>query len=179
SPVINYMNQPKDVLDMAFPFLSIMTWSMIPIMIFQSFRQFSEGLSLTIPVTIATLIGNVVNILLNYGWIYGYWGFPRLEVEGAAWGTFCARVSMLAVLVITLLYFKKTKSYLATVNFRKFNKNIFRQIINLGVPAALTSFFEVSAFTFAAFICGYAFSDLAAELQLAKTNLAAHQIAIS
>lgn len=179
SPVMNYMNQPKDVLDMAFPFLSIMAWSMIPIMIFQSFRQFSEGLSLTIPVTVATLIGNVVNIVLNYGWIYGYWGFPRLEVEGAAWGTFFARISMLIVLIITLFCFKKTKFYLAAVNIKKFNKNIFRQITSMGIPTALTSFFEVSAFTFAAFICGYAFSDLAAEQQLAKTNLAAHQIAIS
>ena len=49
----------------------------------------------------------------------------------------------------------------------------------MGVPTALTSFFEVSAFAGAAFVCGYAFSEEMAEQQLAKTNLAAHQIAIS
>jgi len=178
-PLLYHLGQPEDVIEKAIPFLSIMAWSMIPIMIFQSFRQFSEGLSLTVPVTIATIIGNIINIALNYGWIYGYWGFPRLEVEGAGWGTFCARVSMLVVLVITLLTFKKTKYYLNAVKFKEFNKNIFRKIINMGVPTALTSFFEVSAFTGAAFICGYAFSELPAEQQLAKTNLAAHQIAIS
>jgi len=178
-PLLYHLGQPPDVIEKAIPFLSIMAWSMIPIMIFQSFRQFSEGLSLTIPVTIATIIGNIINIALNYGWIYGYWGFPRLEVEGAGWGTFCARVGMLVVLVITLLTFKKTKYYLNAVKFKEFNKSIFRKIINMGVPTALTSFFEVSAFTGAAFICGYAFSELPAEQQLAKTNLAAHQIAIS
>lgn len=178
-PILYYMGQPADVIEKAIPFLSIMAWSMIPIMIFQSFRQFSEGLSLTIPVTVATIIGNIVNIVLNYGWIYGYWGFPRLEVEGAGWGTFCARIAMLVTLVITLLAFKKTKAYLKEVSFRKFNKNIFRKIIGMGVPTALTSFFEVSAFTSAAFICGYTFSEGLAEQQMAKTNLAAHQIAIS
>lgn len=178
-PLLYYMGQPKDVIDMAIPFLSIMAWSMIPIMIFQSFRQFSEGLSLTIPVTVATIIGNIVNILLNYVWVYGYWGFPRLEVEGAGWGTFFARISMLVVLVITLMNFKKTKEYLKAVKLKHFENGIFKSIMRMGIPTALTSFFEVSAFTGAAFVCGYAFSTDLAEQQLAKTNLAAHQIAIS
>lgn len=179
TPLLHYMGQPPDVIEKAIPFLSIMAWSMIPIMIFQSFRQFSEGLSLTIPVTFATIIGNIVNIVLNYGWIYGHWGFPRLEVEGAGWGTFCARIAMLISLVISLMLFKKTKMYLKEVSFKEFNKNIFKKIINMGVPTALTSFFEISAFAGAAFVCGYAFSQELAEQQIAKTNLAAHQIAIS
>ena len=178
-PFLYFMGQPKDVIDMAMPYLSIMAWSMIPIMIFQTFRQFSEGLSLTIPVTVATVVGNIVNILLNYGWIYGYWGFPRLEVEGAGWGTFFSRVSMLVTLVLVLWYYKKTKEYLLSVQMKKFETAIYKKILNMGIPTALTSFFEVSAFTAAAFVCGYAFSQEAAELQLAKTNLAAHQIAIS
>lgn len=178
-PVLYHLGQPKDVIDAALPFLSIMAWSMLPIMVFQTFRQFSEGLSLTIPVTVATITGNIVNILLNYGWIYGYWGFPRLEVEGAGWGTFCARISMLIVLVITLWNFKKTKEYLKAVRFRIFEKSIFKSIMKMGIPTALTSFFEVSAFSGAAFICGYALSLDPAEQELAKTHLAAHQIAIS
>lgn len=178
-PLLFYLGQPTDVIEKAIPFLSIMAWSMIPIMFFQSFRQFSEGLSLTIPVTIATIIGNIINIVLNYGWIYGYWGFPRLEVEGAGWGTFFSRIGMLIILVITLFTFKKTKYYLSAVKFKEFKKDIFRKISNMGIPTAMTSFFEVSAFAGAAFICGYTFSADLAEQQLAKTNLAAHQIAIS
>lgn len=179
SPLLYYLGQPADVIEQAIPFLSIMAWSLIPIMIFQSFRQFSEGLSITIPVTIATIIGNLINIALNYGWIYGYWGFPRLEVEGAGWGTLVARISMCFILIITLWNFKKTKNYLRAVQFKSFDNEIFKKLLNMGVPTALTSFFEVSAFTSAAFICGYAFSEELVEQQIAKTNLAAHQIAIS
>ncbi|HUH35714.1 MAG TPA: MATE family efflux transporter [Moheibacter sp.] len=178
-PLLYYMGQPADVIEMAIPYLSIMAWSLIPIMFFQSFRQFSEGLSLTIPVTIATILGNIINVFFNYGMIYGNLGFQRMEVAGAGWGTFISRVAMLVILVITLMYFKKTKSYLQQIQFRDFSTEIFRKIIKMGVPTALTSFFEVSAFTGAAFICGYALTQDAAGMQSAKINLAAHQIAIS
>lgn len=178
-PLLYHMGQPADVIKLSIPYLSIMAWSLIPIMIFQTFRQFSEGLSLTIPVTIATIIGNIVNIFFNYSLIYGNWGFPRMEVEGAAWGTFIARIAMLIILVITLFSFKKTKDYLQAVKFNNFSSQITRKIIKMGVPTAMSSFFEVSAFTGAAFICGYALTQDAAGLQSAKTHLAAHQIAIS
>lgn len=178
-PILYHLGQPKDVVEMAIPFLSIMAWSLIPIMIFQSFRQFSEGLSLTIPVTIATILGNVVNIFLNYGLIYGNWGFPRLEVTGAGWGTFVSRISMVIFLVIVLFSYKKTKTYLQIVRFKKINVRISKRILKLGIPTAFSSFFEVSAFSGAAFICGYALTQDTAGLEAAKVNLAAHQIAIS
>ena len=178
-PILYYLKQPEDVIDLCIPYLTIMTFSMVPLMIFQSFRQFSEGLSLTIPVTIATILGNVVNIFLNYGWIYGNMGFPRLEVEGAAWGTFAARVVMMIFLVIVLFNFEKTKMILKLVNIKNIQKSIFRKISNIGIPTALTSFFEMTAFSTAAFICGYTFTDTILDQELAKVNLAAHQIAIN
>lgn len=178
-PILYYFKQPEDVIDLCIPYLTIMTFSMVPLMIFQSFRQFSEGLSLTIPVTIATILGNVVNIFLNYGWIYGNMGFPRLEVAGAAWGTFAARVVMMIFLLIVLLNFEKTRTILKLVNLKNFQKSIFRKISNIGIPTALTSFFEMTAFSTAAFICGYTFTDTVLDQELAKVNLAAHQIAIN
>lgn len=178
-PLLHYMKQPVDVIDACIPYLNIMTFSMIPLMIFQSFRQLSEGLSLTIPVTIATILGNIVNIGLNYGWIYGNWGFPRLEVEGAAWGTFVARVVMMVFLLVVLFNFSKTREVLQLVSFKNIQKKYFKKISNIGIPTALTSFFEMSAFSTAAFICGYTFTNSLADQELAKVNLAAHQIAIN
>lgn len=178
-PLLYVMKQPEDVINMTIPYLTIMTFSMIPLMIFQSFRQLSEGLSLTIPVTIATILGNVINIALNYGWIYGNWGFPRLEVAGAAWGTLASRLFMTLFLIIVLWNFKKTREVLKLVSFRNIQKSIFLKISNIGIPTALTSFFEMSAFSMAAFVCGYTFTDSLMDQELAKVNLAAHQIAIN
>ncbi|WP_395092108.1 MATE family efflux transporter [Vaginella massiliensis] len=178
-PLIYFLKQPTEVVDIAIPYLTIMTLSMIPLMIFQTYRQFSEGLSLTLPITFATIIGNVFNVFLNYGWIYGNMGFPRLEVAGAAWGTFCSRILMLIILILILRRFKKTKYYLQRISFKNLSKKYFRPIIQLGIPTGLTSFFEMSAFSVAAFICGYTFMNTAEDLDLAKINLAAHQVAIN
>ena len=178
-PLLFFLKQPEDVINMCIPYLTILTFSMIPLMIFQSFRQLSEGVSLTIPVTIATILGNIVNIGLNYGWIYGNWGFPRLEVEGAAWGTFASRMIMMLFLIIVLFNFEKTRTVLKLVSFQSIEKKYFKKISNIGVPTALTSFFEMSAFSTAAFICGYTFTDSLIDQELAKVNLAAHQIAIN
>ncbi len=178
-PLMYSMGQPEDVVEKCIPYLTIMTFSMIPLMIFQTFRQLSEGLSLTIPVTIATILSNVVNIGLNYGWIYGNWGFPRLEVEGAAWGTFVARLVMTIFLVVVLMNFKKTKEVLQQIEFTNYKKKIFKKIAGIGVPTAFTSFFEMSAFSLAAFVCGYTFTNSIADQEIAKVNLAAHQIAIN
>lgn len=178
-PLMYRLGQSAEVVETALPYLTIMAWSLLPIMIFQTFRQFSEGLSLTIPVTIATLLANIVNVILNIGLIYGYWGFPRMEVEGAGFGTLIARISMIFFLVAVLYLFKKTKWYLNAVRFRKFKWKAFDNILRLGIPTALSSFFEVSAFTAAAFVCGYAFSGTVEDVRLAEINLAAHQISIS
>src|SRR5690606_38942335 len=77
------------------------------------------------------------------------------------------------------LNFQKTKTYLQEVRFKVFEVAIFKKILQMGIPTALTSFFEVSAFTLAAFVCGYALADTPEAILVAKDNLAAHQIAIS
>ncbi len=168
-PLMYKVGQPKDVVDLAIPYLKITTLSMIPLIIFQSYRQLSEGLSLTFIVTVATIFANVLNIALNYGWIYGNWGFPRLEVEGAAYGTLVSRIVMAIGLIAAMYGYGKSRMYLKRVNFRKHNPYITRKLIKLGTPTAFQMFFEVGAFASAAFICGMA----------GKVDLAAHQIALN
>jgi len=86
---------------------------------------------------------------------------------------------MMIFLVIVLFNFEKTKMILKLVNIKNIQKSIFRKISNIGIPTALTSFFEMTAFSTAAFICGYTFTDTILDQELAKVNLAAHQIAIN
>lgn len=169
APLMYKMGQPKDVVDAAIPYLEIVGYSMIPLMIFQSFRQLSEGLSLTLVVAVATIIANLLNIFFNYGLIFGNFGMPRLEVEGAAYGTMLSRIIMVFTLLIAMFYHPKSRTYLKAVRFKNFKKVIFRKLIQLGVPTSLQMFFEVGAFAGAAFIVGMA----------GKDDLAAHQIALN
>lgn len=76
---------------LAIPYMEIVAFSLIPLMIFQAFKQFADGLSNTRYAMYATILANIVNVVFNYLLIYGELGFPRLELEGAAYGTLISR----------------------------------------------------------------------------------------
>ncbi|GAK90716.1 multidrug and toxin extrusion (MATE) family efflux pump YdhE/NorM [Nonlabens ulvanivorans] len=100
----------------------------------------------------ATIIANIVNIILNYLLIYGEFGFPRLEVEGAAYGTLVARILMVPILMFLLSRKVELKRYFTSIE--SFSIQILKKLINLGFPTALQMFFEVSLFTAAIILSG-------------------------
>lgn len=166
-PFLPHLGQPKEILPDTISFLSIVTLSIFPFMIFQTMREVSEGLSFTIGVTKATIIANIINIILNYVFIKIFsWG-----VAGSAWATFIARVFMMIFIYFVLLKEEKTSRYIKdfSLKLNLFKKEIFEKLIRLGFPTALQMFFEVTAFAGAAFICGL----------VSARDIAAHQIALS
>ncbi len=168
SNLMYYLQQPENVVKEAIPYLNISAFSLIPIMIFQTFRQFGEGLSLTLPATIATWIAILVNIFLNYCFIEGNFGFPALGVQGAALGSLIARFFSTLCIFVIIFQWKKIRHYFQYVSFKRWSSSLFKKMIRLGIPTSFQMFFEVSAFTAAAFITGLA----------SQTDLAAHQVAI-
>jgi MATE family multidrug resistance protein len=97
-PVMYYMDQPKEVVELAIPYLNFVALSLIPLIIFQAMKQFSDGLSNTKYPMYATILANIINIALNYLLIFGTFGFPKLGITGAAIGTLVSRVVMVVFL---------------------------------------------------------------------------------
>lgn len=170
-PLLYHLNQPPEVVELAIPYLEIVAFSMIPLMLFQGFKQFADGLSQTKYAMIATLIANVVNIVFNYLLIYGIWIFPRLELEGAAIGTLISRFFMLAFIYFILKNKKKFSVYFVWSKRKQLNKTIFKRLLNLGFPTALQMFFEVALFTVSIFLAGVLGTNAQAANQIAL-NLA-------
>lgn len=168
-PILYQLNQPPDVVDLAIPYLEIVAFSMIPLMLFQGFKQFADGLSQTRYAMYATLVANVVNVLFNYLLIYGIWVFPRLELEGAAIGTLISRFFMLAFLYFILKNKKKLSTYFIWSKREHLDKTIFKRLFSLGFPTALQMFFEVALFTASIFLAG----------MLGTNSQAANQIALN
>lgn len=81
------MGQPVEVVELAIPYLDLVAFSLIPLVFFQGLKQFSDGMSLTKYPMFATLLANIVNVVLNYLLIFGKFGFPELGIVGAAYGT--------------------------------------------------------------------------------------------
>lgn len=168
-PLMEHLGQDPEVVKLAKTYMIMSAIGMVPMMIFMTFRGFSEGMSRTKPPMVAMLLGNVLNIGLNYLLIFGKFGFPALGVEGAALASLIARVAMIVFIIIILLRLKNLWQYIQACNFGVYQKRMFSKIFKIGVPSSLQMFFEISAFSGAALIMG----------MVSKNAQAAHQIAIN
>lgn len=168
-PLMYMMKQPIEVVELAMPYLDLVAFSLVPLIIFQAIKQFSEGLSQTKYPMYATVIANVVNIFLNYVLIFGNWGFPELGIVGAALGTLISRVVMVFYLWALMRNKMKFQPYVTGFNFKVLEKKVMKKIFNLGFPSALQMFFEVAIFTSAVWLSGV----------LGKNHQAANQIALN
>mgnify|MGYP005847347665 CR=1 FL=1 len=163
------LNQPSEVLLFAKSYMKILSFSMIPFMIFQTYKQFFDGLSITKPGMMIAIISNFVNAVGNYLLIFGKLGFPMLGLDGAGIASTLTRLFMAAVII---LYFYRGKIFFDYRNSKfsvTFNIKIIKKIIRTGIPTGFQMFFEVGAFSFAAIMIGW----------IGAKQLAAHQIAIS
>ncbi len=153
-PILYHLDQPEEVVALAIPYFEIVSLSMIPLMVFQGFKQFADGLSQTKYAMYATVITNIVNVVLNFALIYGFWIFPRLELVGAALGTLISRIVMVIFLYLVLKKKRKFAIYMNRLKFRELKSSIFVKITKLGLPTASQMLFEVGLFTASVLLAG-------------------------
>ncbi|WP_438964584.1 MATE family efflux transporter, partial [Winogradskyella sp.] len=168
-PLMTVMDQPDEVVDLAIPYLDLVAFSLVPLIVFQAFKQFSDGLSLTKYPMYATLLANVLNVAINYVLIFGKFGFPQLGIVGAAVGTLVSRFVMLFFLWWLLAKRDKSSNYVTNIKFFKLSSQPLKKLIKLGLPSAMQMFFEVAIFTVAIWLSGI----------LGKNVQAANQIALN
>lgn len=167
-PIMNLMHQPKAVVDLATPYIDWVAFSLIPVIVFQGYKQFADGLSQTKYSMYAIYLANIVHIFFNYVLIYGVWGFPKLGILGAALGTVISRIMMVAFMHFIMRKNAAFKRYFKHFSFKEIRKSILKKIINLGLPSAMQMLFEVTLFTAAIWLSG----------SLGKNSQAANQIAL-
>ncbi|MBN8566820.1 MAG: MATE family efflux transporter [Flavobacteriales bacterium] len=168
-PIISFMGQPEEVVNLAKPYLDIVAFSLIPLIMFQAYKQFADGKSETKYSMWATIIGNIINVIINYFLIFGIWIFPQMGIVGAAIGTITSRIVMLAYMHYVMVKKPKFHPYFEKFSWEEISKSTIKKIINLGTPSAMQMFFEVALFTGAIWLCG----------MIGTTSQAANQIALS
>lgn len=167
--VLYHLGQPQDVVDLAVPYLLIITYAIVPTMIFQTFRQFAEGLHRTRMAMVIMIVSNLVNIVLNYVLIYGLWIFPAMGLLGAGWATFIARMVMAIWMGLYVRYGERFKAFRKGFRFGNYSAELINRMLHIGIPAGAQFIFEAAAFGFSAIMMGW----------LGANTLAAHQIAIN
>ncbi|MBR4995948.1 MAG: MATE family efflux transporter [Alistipes sp.] len=140
----------NEVVDMALPYYDMMTWSLIPVMIWGTVKQFLEGIGNTRIAMVTIISSNALNIFLNWIFIFGKFGIEPMGAVGAGLATLIARIVQCIMLVSYFVYAPKFKEY-TTKLFAKsrISLNAMREILKVGTPIAFQMSMEASAFVVA------------------------------
>ncbi len=149
-----YLDQPQEVVRLALPYIDIVAISLIPLLLFQALKQFVDGLSKTIYPMYATVLANIINVIINYILIFGMLGFPKLGIIGAAIGTLISRFIMFSFLFYMLMNKEIIYNYISDLKSFVYNRFMIKKILSLGFPTSLQMFFEVGLFTSAIWLSG-------------------------
>lgn len=170
SEVVFHLDQDPAVAEVSKDYLIIMGWSTVPMLMFLSLKQFTDGLEFTRTAMYLALSAIPLNTFLNYLFIFGKWGFPRYELFGAGIGTLATRILIFLALLWIIL---KTDKY--AIYRRHLEKSMkiraitLRRLLKIGIPSSLQYAMESGAFAISGIMIGW----------LGAVQLAAHQIAIS
>ena len=167
--ILFHIDQPEDVVAEAIPYLGIITFSIVPTLIFQTFRQFTEGLSRTRIAMMAVIGSNIIHVPLNYVFIFGHLGFPAMGLVGAGWATLISRVIMAVAIALYVYRSPSFEKFRPGFSVGNYSKSLITKMLHIGLPAGVQFIFEVAAFDMSAVMMGW----------LGTKTLAAHQIAIN
>jgi MATE family multidrug resistance protein len=168
--ILFHLDQDREVALLAVPYMKIIGWSVIPMILFLALKQFTDGLQYTKTAMILSLSAIPVNIFLNWLLIYGNWGFPRLELVGAGWGTLITRTAIFIVLGLVVLYHPRFKRYIAVRGKEwKLRRHTLKELLGIGIPSSFQITMEAGAFAVSGIMIG----------TIGAVEQAAHQIALS
>jgi multidrug resistance protein, MATE family len=168
-PLFSAAGVNGEVSALAGPFLTTLSWSTLPLLLYAAFRRYLQGIGHVRPVMFVLISSNLVNWFGNWLLIEGHWRFPALGVVGSALSTCVARVYMAVALGLFIWWFERGLEPGVSSLFRKPDFERLRMLLVLGFPAAMQIMLEVGAFGAAAVLAG----------RLSPAALAAHQISIN
>lgn len=146
NPILTLMNLPQSVQNTARDYLVGLSIGIVPLFIFNVLRSFIYALGKTRIVMIILLLSLPFNFFLNYTFIFGYFGFPELGGAGAGFAT---SLTYWLIVAMTAYVVKKQEpfaQYKIFKNFISFSADKCKEILKIGVPMGLSTFFETSMF---------------------------------
>lgn len=166
--IFNLLGQNPVTTELAEQYIQIAVWSVIPQLLIIVLRSLLSAFDATRIILLVTVAGVIVNAILNYLLMFGNFGFPRLELRGAAVATVATNCVMFGLLLAYVLRIRRFRRFYILIRFWRPDWVRFREIFRIGTPIGLTILAEVALFTGAAFLMGWLGTD----------EVAAHAVAL-
>jgi multidrug resistance protein, MATE family len=154
---------------LAGPYMRTLSAGLLPLLLFFAVRRTLQGMNMVQPIAFALVSANVINFIGNYIFVFGKFGAPALGVTGSGIATCFSRAYLAFVLVAYLLWYDhRHKTELLRTPLQP-NLARIKQLIALGVPAAMQQIAEVTVFALVATLIA----------RLGAVAQAGHQIALN
>lgn len=165
--LLRLSNHPPAVLEAELAYFRPLLWGSVAVPLGHAIGSFYTGRGDNLRNMLAMLAGNAVNIVLDYAWIFGRWGFPEWGIAGAAWATVIG--GFVPPLLLFLHYFgsARIRRLYDTVGTFSFQWLETRRLLRFGLPAALHFILDIGGFTFFVLLLGRL-----GGLELAASNIA-------
>jgi len=157
------------VLAMTAPYLRIVTWSTLPLLLYAALRRYLQAMNRVRPIMVALLTANIVNGIVNWLLIFGHFGFPAMGTDGAAWATVASRVYLVVALAAVIAWHERQAAVSLFATRLRIEAPRLLRLVKLGFPAATHLTAEVGAFAAATALAG----------RLDPISLTSHQIALN
>lgn len=172
-PVYLMLGQDPEVVEIAHSYMLYGFWMLYPVLGTMVLRSFLSAFAATRVILLVTVLGVTVNAIVAYTLIFGHFGFPRMELRGAAIATGTVNLVMFGALLAYALTHKRLKRFHILIRFLKPDWPRFFEILKIGLPIGITVAAEVGLFSVAAMLMGrFGTNETAAHavaLQLAAT----------
>ncbi|KXK37488.1 MAG: MATE family efflux transporter [Saprospiraceae bacterium] len=168
--ILFHLGQDAEVAELAVPYMSLMGWSVIPMLLFMSLKQFTDGLEFTKTAMILSVLVIPVKLILNYMMIFGNWGMPRMELVGAGWASLISRSLVFIALAIVVMRHSIFKRYIMVSKRQWYlNRKTWQDLLYIGIPSSLQLAMESGAFAVSGILVG----------MIGAREQAAHQITLT
>ena len=166
---VHRMGQPEELLPLIRPYFLLQLTSLVFVMMFNSFKQFADGITDTKTSMWIMLSANLLNIIGNSLLIYGVWGLPALGLTGAGISTLTSRIFMFVAFAV--LFFRKQsyRRYLVGYHRTTYNTGDLNVLNRMGMMVGLQMGMETALFSISGVMIGW----------LGTVPLAAHQVVAS
>ena len=138
--LFHLMGIQSPILEYCTSYMQILSLSLLVLGPSSSALAVLQGLGLTKVIMVAGITGNLLNILLDWVLIYGHFGFPALEIAGAAWATVIANFVSSAIAIIYVLKSPHMPIRLRLSLHISGQLKNYSKVLRLGIPSGLEYF---------------------------------------
>lgn len=163
---IHVLKQPEELMPYIVPYYILQLFSVIFAMLFNAFKQFSDGTTDTLTPMFIMLGANVLNIFGNYLLIYGNFGCPELGLTGAGISTLASRILTFGVFCLLFAFRSRYKVYREGFRHSRILADKQKVLLKLGLPVGFQMGVETGSFSLSVIMMGW----------LGSIALAAHQV---